>query len=164
MRQWFVPPKSTSMTLGVQSQLFFCTIVAIGKTVWQDSGFAELFLFTTVRLYRYVYVCSRPFIIYFYLPNIEIFDGTIQYKSSTIFFLNLIYKYSVQIFKRNIQVIFFPWNFQIFSVNIQYKYSVLFFFNAFPKYSVEIFNTNIPVVFFLGWKFQILGANIWQDL
>ena len=107
MRQRFVPPNSTSMTLGVQPQLFFHAIVAIGKTVWQDSGFTEWFLFTTVRPYRYVYVCSQPFIIFFFLPNIEIFNGNIQYKSSTIFFLNLIYKYSVQIFKRNIQVIFF---------------------------------------------------------
>ena len=49
------------MTLGVQPQPFFCAIVAIGKTVWQDSGFAEQFLFTTVRLYRYVYISSKPF-------------------------------------------------------------------------------------------------------
>ena len=54
MRQQFVPPNSTSMTLGVQPQLFFHAIVAIGKTVWQDSGFTEWFLFTTVRPYRYV--------------------------------------------------------------------------------------------------------------
>ena len=52
MRQRFVPPNSTSMTLGVQPQPFFCAIVAIGKTVWQDSGFAEQFLFTTVKPYR----------------------------------------------------------------------------------------------------------------
>ena len=95
------------MTLGVQPQPFFHAIVAIGKTVWQDR-FAERFLFTTVKPYRYVYVCSQPFIIYFFLPNIEIFDGNIQYKSSTICFWNFIYKYSVQIFERNIQVIFFP--------------------------------------------------------
>ena len=62
MRQQFVPPNSTSMTLGVQPQLFFCAIIAIGKTVWQDSGFAEWFLFTTVRPYRYIYVCSKHFI------------------------------------------------------------------------------------------------------
>ena len=68
------------MTLGVQPQPFFHAIVAIGKTVWQDSGFAEWFLFTTVRLYRYVYVCTEPFIIFFFVPNIEIFDGNIQYK------------------------------------------------------------------------------------
>ena len=61
MRQRFVPPSSTLMTLGVQPQPFFCTIVAIGKTVWQDSGFAEQFLFTTVRPYRDVYVSSKPF-------------------------------------------------------------------------------------------------------
>ena len=33
MRQQFVPPNSTSMTLGVQPQPFFHAIVAIGKTV-----------------------------------------------------------------------------------------------------------------------------------
>ena len=86
MRQRFVPPNSTSMTLGVQPQPFFRAIVAIGKTVWLGSGFAEWFLFTTVRLYRYVYVCSQPFTIYFFVGNIEIFGGNIQYKYSTIFF------------------------------------------------------------------------------
>ena len=86
MRQRFVPPNSTSMTLGVQLQPFFCAIVAIGKTVWQDSGFTERFLFTTVRPYRYVYVCSKHFIIYFFLANIEIFGGNIQYKYSILFF------------------------------------------------------------------------------
>ena len=49
MRQRFVSPNSTLMTLGVQPQPFFCTIVAIGKTEWQDSGFTEWFLFTTVK-------------------------------------------------------------------------------------------------------------------
>ena len=98
MRQLFVPPNSTSMTLGVQPQPFFPTIVAIGKTVWQDSGFAERFLFTAVRPYRYVYVCSKPLIIYFFLGNIEIFSGNIQYKYSILFFFNAISKYSVQIF------------------------------------------------------------------
>ena len=52
MRQRFVPPNSTSMSLGVQPQPFFQALVAIGRTVWQDSGFAERFLFTTVRPYR----------------------------------------------------------------------------------------------------------------
>ena len=63
MRQRFVPPNSTSMTLGVQPQPFFRAIVAIGKTVWQDSGFAERFLFTTVKPYRYlpisnIFICT----------------------------------------------------------------------------------------------------------
>ena len=52
MNQRFMPPNSTSMTLGVQPQPFFRALVAIGKTVWQDSGFAEHFLFTTVKPYR----------------------------------------------------------------------------------------------------------------
>ena len=52
MRQKFVPPNSTLMTLGIQPQPFFHAIVATGKTVWQDSGFAEWFLFTTVKPYR----------------------------------------------------------------------------------------------------------------
>ena len=52
MRQRFVPPNSTSMTLGVQPQPFIQAIIAIGKTVWQDSGFTERFLFTTVKPYR----------------------------------------------------------------------------------------------------------------
>ena len=34
MRQRFVPPNSTSMTLGVQPQPFFRALVAIGRTVW----------------------------------------------------------------------------------------------------------------------------------
>ena len=52
MRQRFVAPNSTSMTLGVQPQPFFRALVAIGKTVDSDSGFAECFLFTTVKPYR----------------------------------------------------------------------------------------------------------------
>ena len=55
MRQHFVPPNSTSMTLGVQPQPFFRALVVIGRTVWQDSGFVERFLFTTVRPFRYVF-------------------------------------------------------------------------------------------------------------
>ena len=52
LRERFVPPNSTSMSLGVQPQPFFRALSAIGKTVWMDSGFAERFLFTTVRPYR----------------------------------------------------------------------------------------------------------------
>ena len=53
MRQRFVPPNATSMSLGVQPQPFFRALTAIGCTVWQDSRFAERFLFTTVKPYRY---------------------------------------------------------------------------------------------------------------
>ena len=52
MRQRFVPPNSTSMSLEVQPQPFFRALVAIDRTVWQDSGFAERFLFTTVKPFR----------------------------------------------------------------------------------------------------------------
>ena len=54
LRQCFVPPNSTSMSLGVQPQPFFRALSHIGKTVWSDSGFAERFLFTTIKPYRWV--------------------------------------------------------------------------------------------------------------
>ena len=56
MCQCFVPPNSTSMSLGVQPQPFFRALVAIGRMVWQDSGFAERFLITTVKPYRYIFL------------------------------------------------------------------------------------------------------------
>ena len=61
MWQHFVPRNSTSMSLGVQPQPFFRDLVAIGRTLWQDSSFAERFLFTTVRPYRYIFllICSK---------------------------------------------------------------------------------------------------------
>ena len=84
MRQRFVPPNSTSMSLGVQPQPFFRALVAIGHTVWQDSGFAERFLFTTVKPYRYIFlVLSAKY-------------------SPTIFGKNIHKKYSTQIFAINI--------------------------------------------------------------
>ena len=52
LRQRYVPINSTSMCLGVQPQPFFKALTSIGKTVWMDSGFAECFLFTTVRPFR----------------------------------------------------------------------------------------------------------------
>ena len=45
MRQRFVPPNAISMSLGIQPSPFFRALVTIGRTVWQDSGFAERFLF-----------------------------------------------------------------------------------------------------------------------
>ena len=54
LRQRYVPINSTSMCLGVQPQPFFKTLTSIGKTVWMDSGFAERFLFTTVRPFRLI--------------------------------------------------------------------------------------------------------------
>ena len=56
MWQRFVPPNSTSMSLGVQPQPFFRALVAIGRMAWQDSGFVERLLFTTVRPYRYIFL------------------------------------------------------------------------------------------------------------
>ena len=55
LRQRYVPINSTSMCLGVQPQPFFKALTSIGKTVWMDSGFAERFLFMTVRPFRYFY-------------------------------------------------------------------------------------------------------------
>ena len=52
-REWAEPQNSTSMCLGVQLQSFFKTLQAIGKTTWQDSGFAERFLFSSIKPYRY---------------------------------------------------------------------------------------------------------------
>ena len=48
LQQRYVPINSTSMCLGVQPQPFLKALMAIGKTVWMDSGFAEQFLFTFV--------------------------------------------------------------------------------------------------------------------
>ena len=76
MRQHFVPPNSTSMSLGVQPQPFFRALVAIGWTVWQDSGFAEHFLFTTVRPYRYI------FFVIFCKYSVRIFGRNIQQEYS----------------------------------------------------------------------------------
>ena len=53
-RERAVPQNSTSMCLGVQPQSFFKTLQSIGKTTWQDSGFAERFLFSSVKPYRLV--------------------------------------------------------------------------------------------------------------
>ena len=39
LQQRYVPINSTSMCLGVQPQPFFKALMAIGKTVWMDSGF-----------------------------------------------------------------------------------------------------------------------------
>ena len=55
LRQRYVPINSTSMYLGVQPQPFFKALTSIGKTVWMDSGFAERYLFTTVRPLRYIF-------------------------------------------------------------------------------------------------------------
>ena len=85
MRQHFVPSNSTSMSLGVQPQPFFRALVAIGRTVWQDSGFAECFLFTTVKPYRYIFLVLFP-----------------KY-SPTIFGRNIRNKYLTQIFTINIR-------------------------------------------------------------
>ena len=60
LRQRYVPINSTSMCLGVQPQPFFKALTSIGKTVWMDSGFAERFLFTTVRPFRYFYCNTLP--------------------------------------------------------------------------------------------------------
>ena len=51
-REWAVPQNSISMFLGVQPQSFFKTLQSIGKTTWQDSGFAERFLFSSIKPYR----------------------------------------------------------------------------------------------------------------
>ena len=51
LQQRYIPINFTSMCLGVQPQPFFKALTAIGKTVWMDSGFAERFLFTTVRYF-----------------------------------------------------------------------------------------------------------------
>ena len=39
---------------------FNLTTLHIGKTIWMDSGFAERFLFTTVRPFRYFYCTTLP--------------------------------------------------------------------------------------------------------
>ena len=77
------------MTLGVQPQPFFQALVAIGCTVWQDSGFVERFLFTTIRPFRYFFilVLNRKY-------SVQIFGANIQLK------------YSVKIFKVNILCIY----------------------------------------------------------
>ena len=58
--QRYVPINSTSMCLGVQPQPIFKALTSIGKTVWMDSGFAERFLFTTVRPFRWIYCNPFP--------------------------------------------------------------------------------------------------------
>ena len=53
LHEWVVPQNSTSMSLGLQPQPFFCALTSIGKTVWMDSRFAKHSLFTTVKPFRY---------------------------------------------------------------------------------------------------------------
>ena len=60
LRQRYVPINSTSMCLGVQPQPLSKALTSIGKTVWMDSGFAERYLFTTVRPFRYFYRNTLP--------------------------------------------------------------------------------------------------------
>ena len=77
LRQRYVPINSTSMCLGVQPQPFFKALTSIGKTEWMDSDFAEQFLFTTVRPFRYI--CKNlPLIKY----STEIFHRNIREKYS----------------------------------------------------------------------------------
>ena len=76
LRQRYVPINSTSMCLGVQPQPFFKALTSIGKTIWMDSGFAERFLFTTVRPFRYFY-CNT---LQKYLP--EIVSGNIRLRNT----------------------------------------------------------------------------------
>ena len=77
LQQRYVPINSTSMCLGVQPQPFFKALTSIGKTVWMDSGFAERFLFTMVRPFRYIFK-NLPLIKY----STEIFHRNIQEKYS----------------------------------------------------------------------------------
>ena len=77
LRQRYVPINSTSMCLGVQPQPFFKALTCIGKTVWMDSGFAEQFLFTMVRPFRYIF---KNFAVIKY--STEIFHRNIQEKYS----------------------------------------------------------------------------------
>ena len=77
LRQRYVPINSTSMCLGVQPQPFFKALTSIGKTVWMDSGFAERFLFTMVRPFRYIFK-NLPVIKY----STEIFHRNIREKYS----------------------------------------------------------------------------------
>ena len=81
LRQRYVPINSTSMCLGVQPQPFFKALTSIGKTVWMDSGFAERFLFTTVRPFRLIFLMPLRNIPYKYSP--QIFSTNIRYKYST---------------------------------------------------------------------------------
>ena len=76
LRQRYVPINSTSMCLGVQPQPFTKTLTSIGKTVWMDSGFAERFLFMTVRPFRYFY-CNT---LQKYSP--EIISGNIRLRNT----------------------------------------------------------------------------------
>ena len=41
LQQRYIPINSNSMCLRVQPQPFFKALMAIGKTVWMGSGFAE---------------------------------------------------------------------------------------------------------------------------
>ena len=52
-REWAVPQNSTSMCLGVHPQSFFKTLQSIGKTTWQDSGFSERFIFSSIKPYMW---------------------------------------------------------------------------------------------------------------
>ena len=89
LRQRYVPINSTSMCLGVQPQPFFKALTSIDKTVWMDSGFAERFLFMTVRPFRYFYCNTLP------KYSAEIIAGNIHLR-------NTFPKYSRKVILRNI--------------------------------------------------------------
>ena len=91
-REWTVPQNSTSMCLGVQPQSFFKTLQAIGKTTWQDSGFAERFLFSSIKPYNNN---KSRFILNICMEYILPFQVVLKYIVSNIlaeYFLRLKYK------------------------------------------------------------------------
>ena len=121
LRQRYVPINSTSMCLGVQPQPFFKALTSIGKTVWMDSGFAERFLFTTVRPFRLIFLIPLWNIPYKYSG--EIFSKNIRQNDafnyvSYSYFIFFKAKYSAEYYKRNL----LNWNTVYMLLNIYRNY------------------------------------------
>ena len=99
LRQRYIPINSTSMCLGVQPQPLFKDLMAIGNTVWMNSGFAEYFLFTTVRPFRYLILKHV-----LHATGKKVMSNIGDIYLEEIFGTNIQQKYSVEIFNRNIQI------------------------------------------------------------
>ena len=51
-KERIVPPNSTSISIGVQEESFCEALADLGKMLWLDNGFGEIFLLTAVKPFK----------------------------------------------------------------------------------------------------------------
>ena len=51
-KERIVPPRSTSISIGVQEESFCEALADLGKTLWLDNGFGKRFLLTAVKPFK----------------------------------------------------------------------------------------------------------------